>query len=124
MANAATEIDDLKETQITCQKHTEKKLDLWAQPMEGLGNLSDLEDWNSQPTERLWDSPTESVEPRHDQQPPNVRREADSEAVSTTKTSASEERPLPASESEPPLQQTAANLREAGRRFNRNIILA
>ena len=92
--------------------------------MEGLG---DLEDWNNQPTERLWDSPTESVEhgsePRHDQQPPNVRREANSEAVSTTKTPASE-RPLPASESEPPLQQTAANFREAGRRFNRNIILA
>ena len=80
MANAATEIDDLKETQITCQKHTEKKLDLWAQPMEGLGDLSDLEDWN-RPTERLWDSPTENLLDEPADRPPNGRRGADQGGV-------------------------------------------
>jgi len=119
MANAATEIDDLKETQITCQKHTEKKLDLWAQPMEGLGDLSDLEDWN-RPTERLWDSPTENLLDEPADRPPNGRRGADqaSSALSTESVSAkvsASERPQPRPprpeqpvSSRPPLQRAGA----------------
>ena len=80
MANAATEIDDFKETQIACKHHRDKKLDLWADPMEGLGDLSDLEDWN-QPTERLWDSPTENLHDEPADRPPNGRRGADQGSV-------------------------------------------
>ena len=93
--------------------------------MEGLGDLADLEDWN-QPTERLWDSPTENLHGEQDR-PPNERRGAHQASSSgrptetgVTKMSPSERgvrskvpqpRPLrpelPVS-SRPPLQTTGA----------------
>ena len=98
---------------------------LWAQPMEGLGDLAGLEDWN-QPTERLWDSPTERVhnEPNRNR-PQHERRGADqasslghsTDAVSTKSSPSASERdarrripqPRPRSElsvpSQPPLQR-------------------